>query len=125
LQLILRLAIGAFEACHIHPRSHLILGELATWSPRLDQSLIEGWRDRSHLATNRQRLSSILTVRSDVDRVQIAGVCVCDESIAGAGGHQLIRDCTEGVLICFIAPWVGLTREDDGFRDTDALEGIS
>src|SRR5437870_2376677 len=125
LQVISRLPIGAFKACHIHARSHLVFGEVAARSPGLDQSFMEGWRDWSHLSTDRQRLVSILALRSDVDGVHVAGVRVGNESVASAGGDQLINDGVKGVFIPSVAVWKWLTRDDYGFRHTDARKRVS
>jgi hypothetical protein len=69
-------------------------------------------------------LISILTVRSDVDVVHVAGVGVGDESIVGARDDQLVYSGPKGMFIRLVARWVRLTREKDGFRDTYPGEGV-
>ena len=40
------------------------------------------------------------------------------------GGRQPIYDAGHGISVRSVIPRVGLTREDDGFRDTYPLEGV-
>jgi hypothetical protein len=63
-------------------------------------------------------------MRSDVDGVHVAGVGVSDERIEGAGGRQPINDGGNRISVRSVIPRVGLTWEDDGFRDTYPLEGV-